>query len=106
MIVKHIAKWKTEVSPRKKVQMRRRHRIGTLIAYKERDNIKFGWSLVNFTEGDKFNNATGVEEATKRAISIHALNDGRFIDSLPVKIKNELLVFRKRIAEYFKISPF
>lgn len=106
MITKHIKKWRTEISPRKKVQMRRCHRIGTLVAFKDEDHIKFGWSLVNFAEGDKFNNVTGVEEATKRAISIHALNDFKYLENIPVKIKNELPVFRKRIADYFKIQPF
>lgn len=100
MIVKTIKRNKTEISPRKKSKMRRMHKIGTMVAFRSGplNTVMFGWSLVNFTENDKFSMQEGIRCATERAIPLFAVQ----AENLPVKVQLEFAGFKDRCNRYFK----
>jgi hypothetical protein len=100
-IVKYIRKNRTEISPRKKVVMKRTHKIGTLVAYANNRNIPMvGWSLVNTKDGDVFDPIVGQNEALKRAIPLSTLSG--VVWSLPLKVRKELPAFVSQLNKYFK----
>lgn len=102
MLIKHIKRPHTIITPQKKVQMTKNVRIGTLVAYRSNstDEIMIGWSLANSSAGDKFDKKTGIEVALDRAVLLDNLYNN-FV-KIPFKIQNELPDFIMRAKSYFK----
>jgi hypothetical protein len=102
MLIKHIKRLHTIITPQKKVQMTKNVRIGTLVAYRnnDTDEINIGWSVVNHSAGDKFDKKTGVETALARAVPINKLHEE--VNNIPFKVQNELPDFVERCNSYFK----
>ena len=75
MLIKHIKRPQTIISPQKKVLMTKNARIGTLVAYRNKstDEIMIGWSMANNSAGDKFDKKTGIAVAFHRAVALEDL---------------------------------
>jgi hypothetical protein len=61
---------------------------------------KVGWSLVNLSEGDRFDHYVGFREAQKRLVDPVS----GALDNPPFKIKAVILPFLERCERYFKTS--
>ena len=102
MLIKHIKRPQTIISPQKKVLMTKNARIGTLVAYRNKstDEIMIGWSMANNSAGDKFDKKTGIAVAFHRAVALEDLYNN--FSKIPFKIQNELPDFILRVRSYFK----
>jgi hypothetical protein len=100
MLIKHIKRPYTIITPQKKVQMTKNARIGTLVALRDNSGaICIGWSMANNSAGDKFDKKTGINVAINRAVPLEDLaNDS----TIPFKVQNELSDFIGRAKNYFK----
>lgn len=104
MIIQHIRKTQTEISPRKKVVMKRTHKIGTLVAFRgdhANGPIYIGWSAVNRKAGDTFRKH-GISMAKSRAKAVDNSTD--WMQGIPLKFHKHLPGFVQRCERYYKQS--
>lgn len=97
MLKQYIRRNKKEISPRKKVIMSRRHKVGVLLGEKYQDGFRVGWSLCKSgKDGDTFTVSEGEKLAAKR------MKKTFDPDEVPHSIKGEMMDFVERCKHYFK----
>lgn len=100
MLTQIIKKSKTEISPRKKVKMKRNHRVGLLIGFRDEDGfVRIGWSAVNTNSEDVFDYFVGLPLATENS---HRYITKDVVTSAPTVIRKHLSKFVDRCQRYFK----
>jgi hypothetical protein len=104
MIYKFIRKTKTEISPSKKVKMKRTHKQGVLVAFVDpfEGKVKIGWSLANMKAGDKFDKDIGIQTAIERALKPSTVYAQCLDGSVPRTILPDMAHFLDRCERYFK----
>jgi hypothetical protein len=104
MIYKFIRKTKTEISPSKKVKMKRTHKRGVLVAFVDpfEGKVKVGWSLANEKAGDKFDEDIGIQNAIERALKPSTVYARCLDGSVPKSILTDMIRFLDRCERYFK----
>lgn len=100
MLIQYIRRVKNEISPAKKVPMKRTYKVGVLVAFlTNNDNITIGWSAVNTQSNDKFDRNEGLTLAKQNTYQIMSPD---MVARMPHKIRVAMPDFIDRCERYFK----
>lgn len=104
MIIQHIKRTKQEIAPKKKSILKRTHKIGTLIAFRnDKGTIRVGFSSVNVAAGDVFDAKKGILLAEQRTYTVSENGSLYIPEEIPRKIREKITYFvEHRCSRYFK----
>jgi hypothetical protein len=87
---------------KKNVNGRKKQRVGVVIAKQLCDEILYGWSLLNYKAGDKWDRDYAISLAEMRLCNANTLAKLALAGNIPQSIHRELLGMITRAEAYFQ----